>query len=276
MATTTYETVTTSVDPDGIAVLTLNRPEALNAMNVPMIRDFSAALWDLDGREDVRVIVLTGAGQAFCAGADMAQDMFGKEAMDDVAALPRPAPLWELSTPLIAAVNGSAVGLGISLAMLCDIRLVADEAKMAFLFGRRGMVPDGGSSWLLQRQIGLSRAMELMLTGRFFRGPEAVEMGFAIQSVPAADILSAAIELAGEIARNVAPMSAAVIKHLNYRAAAEPDRAAASELEGEVIRWAGRSVDAKEGVLAFFERRPPEWTLSKHIDFPGRLASEPV
>jgi enoyl-CoA hydratase/carnithine racemase len=163
------------------------------------------------------------------------------------------------------------VGIGITLPMQWDVRIVAREARLGFVFNRRGITPEANSTWIVPRLIGVSRAMELMLSGRLFSGEEAVAMGLASQAVDADQVLPTAMALARDIADNVAPLSAAITKRLIYRFLSEPDRVAAQHLEGQAFAWMGQQADAREGVTAFLEKRAPDWKLSKHTQLPFDL-----
>jgi enoyl-CoA hydratase/carnithine racemase len=267
-----YETIVVQVD-QGVATITLNRPEQLNAWDWQMHRELRTAYAALDDSDEVRAIVLTGAGRAFCAGAALApkgETFDGSRsptAWDD--RYPGPArEAAELDTPVIAAINGPAVGAGITMAVACDIRIAAEDAKIGFVFNRRGVIPDADLLWFLPRMIGYARAMDLLLTGRIFSGREAAEVGLVSRAVPAQDVLATATDLARDIAANVAPASAAITKHVARQFLEETDRKAALERERVLFRWAGQQPDAREGVAAFLQRRPPQWQLSKHAQPP--------
>ncbi len=270
-----YETILVE-DADAIGIVTLNRPERMNAWTRQMGREIRAAIDSLDSREDIRAIVVTGAGSAFCAGADVGAEPRAAAAAEDAnPSTPRvasaPAPFWAMHTPIIAAMNGAAVGVGLTMALQWDLRIVAEEGKYGFVFSRRGFTPERGSTWLLPRLIGLARASDLLLTGRIFRGVEAVELGIASLAVPAEDVLPRARAVAYDIARNVAPVSAAVTKRLINEFLSEPDRAGAEVFEDAVFAWAADQPDAHEGISAFLSRRVPEWSQSKYADFPDQL-----
>jgi enoyl-CoA hydratase/carnithine racemase len=277
MATVAYETILVQRQA-GVGLITLNRPERRNAYTSRMGAELQAAFAELEADESVRAIVVTGAGRYFCVGADLERgaNTFNRLADDEQRARDRertsegPRP-WDMRTPIIAAINGSAVGIGITLPMQWDIRIVARDARLGFVFNRRGITPEANSTWIVPRLIGVSRAMELMLTGRMFTGAEAVEMGLASRAVEAEQVLPTALELARDIAANVAPMSAAITKRLIYRFLTEPDREAAQALEGRAFAWTGGQADAREGVTAFLEKRPPEWKLSKLTEVPFEL-----
>jgi enoyl-CoA hydratase/carnithine racemase len=259
----------------GVGVVTLNRPERRNAYTPRMGAELRDAFEELEADDEVRAIVVTGAGHHFCAGADLGRggSTFDRRSDDEertrdrerVAQGPRP---WEMRTPIIGAINGAAVGVGITLPMQWDVRIVARGAKLGFVFNRRGLVPEANSTWIVPRLIGVSKAMELLLTGRMFSGEEAVEMGLASLAVEASEVLPTAMALAQDIAENVAPLSAAVTKRLVYGFLAEPDRNRAQALEGRAFWWLGQQADAAEGVSSFLEKRAPQWKLSKQADLP--------
>src|SRR5579864_2941312 len=268
MATVAYETLLVQRQ-ERVGLITLNRPERRNAYTARMGAELQDAFQDLDKNEEVRAIVVTGAGKYFCVGADLERGANTFNRLADGEQRERAAggvPPWELRTPIIAAINGSAVGIGITLPMQWDIRIVARDARLGFIFNRRGVTPEANSTWIVPRLIGVSRAMELMLTGRLFTGVEAVEMGLASQAVEAEQVLPTAMALARDVADNVAPVSAAITKRLIYQFLAEPDRNAAHALESRAFSWAGAQADAREGVTSFLEKRKPNWKLSKHME----------
>ncbi|CAM2770403.1 enoyl-CoA hydratase-related protein [Prescottella defluvii] len=255
---------------DGVAVLTLDRPERRNAFTGEMGRLLGQMYRELDEDDDVRVLVLTGTPPAFCAGADLTPgpDTFAAPTRDDFTASPVTPPAFELRKPVIAAVNGHAIGIGLTIAMQADIRIVADDAKYAIPQVRRGVVPDAMSHWTVPRAAGMAAAAEILLTGRTFDGPEAVRLGIAGRSLPADEVLPAARELARDIVTNVAPMSAALSKRLLWDSARygfTPQQVADYET-GLHHRVMG-SADAAEGVRAFLERREPEWTSRVSTDW---------
>jgi enoyl-CoA hydratase/carnithine racemase len=271
----TYESIL--VERDGpVGIVTLNRPDVLNAWDWLMSEEMSHAFAAFDEDDDIRAIVLTGAGRAFCAGAGLrpAGATFDGSLKREDAAARIEGPkrgMEKLRTPVIAAVNGAAVGAGLTMALRADIVYVAEDAKLGFVFNRRGVVPDADLMWSIPRLIGYARAMDLLLTARIFRGEEAYRVGLASRSLPAAEVLPAAIGTAKDIAENVAPVSAAITKLVSRAFLEETDQAAALELERKLFRWAGQHADAPEGVNSFKEKRPPRWTLSKTRDFPTEL-----
>jgi enoyl-CoA hydratase/carnithine racemase len=257
-----FETVLVDVDA-GVATLTLNRPDAMNAFDQTMDREFHEAMWLLEADEAVRVIVVTGAGRAFCSGIDLSggADVFGADAHAahdeaqgvDADTVPERSAFWTMRTPIIGAINGAAVGAGLTVPMLFDLRVVAAEAKLGFVFARRGIVPDANICWLLPRLVGVERALELLVSGRMFSGEEAVAMGLALKAVPREDVLAEAQALAREIATWSAPAASGLVKQLVYEFLGETDRAAAFARETKVIWWAGEQPDAVEGVMSFLE-----------------------
>ncbi|WP_395108254.1 enoyl-CoA hydratase/isomerase family protein [Actinomadura sp. SCN-SB] len=270
-----YESIL--VDRDGpVGTITLNRPDRLNSWDWLMSAEIGHALGRFDADDGIRAIILTGAGRAFCAGAGLlpaGRTFDGSLTREEAEArYPGPhRPADRIRTPVIAAVNGHAVGAGMTMALRADIIVVAEEAKLGFVFNRRGVIPDADLLWSLPRLIGYSRAMDLLLTGRIFSGTDAARLGIASQAVPAESVLETAKQIAADIAANVAPVSAAITKLVARHFLEETDRSAALELERELFRWAGRHADAPEGVNAFREKRAPRWTLSKTKDFPVDL-----
>lgn len=245
---------------DGVAVLTLNRPERRNAYTAEMGELLSRAYRDCDDDDAVRAIVLTGAGTAFCAGADFTGDPFAAPGAGFTASPIDPAA-FELRTPVIAAVNGHAIGIGLTIALQADVRIMAADAKYAVAQARLGVVGDCMSHWTLPHLAGVSVAAELLLTGRTFDGAEALAMGLANYALPAGEVLERARNIARDIAVNVAPMSAALSKRLLWDTVAQaygPRRVA--ELETEAHLRVMGSAEAAEGVKAFTEKRAPRWS----------------
>ena len=254
---------------DGVAVLTLDRPDHDNAFSHAMGVGLSEAYRRCDEDDAVRAIVLTGAGRSFCVGADMSAGAatFERQESPSFSASPVEPPAFALRKPVIAAVNGHAVGLGFTLALQCDIRIVAREAKLGVLQVRRGVMPDAYAHFTLPRIAGFARAADLLLTGRKIQGDEAVELGLASRSLPSEEVLPAALEVAADIARNTAPVSVAVTKRLLW----ESGELTAAEVERKETalhhHLMGRE-DAIEGVMAYLERRAPDWKLRVSRDFP--------
>lgn len=260
------------VDRTGVATVWLDRPERGNAFTLTMTTRLHQVFAGLDADDAVRCIVVTGRGRHFSTGADLESGMLGISSEEvltgmrrDVANRIRP---WAMRTPVIGALNGSAVGMGLTLPMQWDIRVMAEDAKYGFVFNRRGVMPEFNSLWLLPRLIGLSTAVELLLTGRIFSGGEALALGLANRAVPAGSVLDVAREMAGDIAANTAPASTAITKRLVYEWLGEHDRERAFNEEWELFRWLGRQPDAAEGVRAFMEKRSPSWTMPKSTETP--------
>jgi enoyl-CoA hydratase/carnithine racemase len=272
MTVIAYDTITVATS-DQVATITLNRPDQLNAWDWQMHRELRHCYAALDADDDVRAIVLTGAGRAFCAGASLAPKGETFDGSRDPRAFDERYPgavadAPQLLTPVIAAINGPAVGAGITMAMSCDIRVAAADAKIGFVFNRRGVIPDADLLWSLPRIIGYARAMDLLLTGRIFTGQEAADVGLVSRAVPREEVLTVATQIATDIAVNVAPVSAALTKQVARQFLEETDRAAALERERVLFRWAGQQPDAREGVAAFLQRRAPQWQLTKHTPLP--------
>jgi len=264
------------VERDGpVGVITLNRPDRMNAWTWTMSTELGAAFAGLDADDDCRAIVVTGAGKAFCAGADLGgggETFSGRSqaigGRDDARAARRTRPANKLNTPVIAAINGAAVGAGLTMTVEWDLRVVAEDAKLGFVFNRRGVMPDADLLWLIPRLIGASAAMDLLLTGRMFSGKEALELGLVNRAVARDDVLTTAVALAKDIAVNVAPVSAAITKRVLWEFLTESDRRAASKRQNALFAWTGQQQDAKEGVIAFLEKREPKWQLRPSTDMP--------
>lgn len=256
---------------DGVAVIALNRPEAMNTFTGQMGLELSDAYRRCDADDDVRVVVLTGTGPAFCAGADMsegAETFANRQASSpEFSASPVSPAAFEIRKPVIAALNGHAIGIGLTLALQCDLRFFAAEARYGVLQVRRGVMPDAQSHWTLPRLVGIARAAEILLTGRKFDGHEAMALGIANRVLPAADVLAAALAMAQEMAVETAPLSVAVSKRLLWQSSAlsaEEVEHYETELHHHLM---GRN-DAAEGVMAFLERRSPRWSGSVREDWP--------
>ena len=271
----TYQTILTDV-AGKVATIWLNRPEQRNAFSPDMSRELHEAFAAFEADDGVRAIVVTGAGRYFSAGADLGRrggGTFSRSADADAAEQQDRAERVEprrMRTPVIAAMNGSAVGMGITLPVSWDIRFAAADAKYGFVFTRRGLVPEAGSSWMLPRLVGVSRAMELLLSGRIFSGAEGAEMGLFSRALPAGEVLPAAQEFARDLAANTSAVSVAATKELVYDALGQ-DRDESHAVEHQVFRWMGNQADAREGVTAFLEKRAPQWPLSKVKDHPPML-----
>jgi enoyl-CoA hydratase/carnithine racemase len=253
---------------DGVAVATLNRPERRNAFTGAMGASLGRVYQRCDEDDTVRVVVVTGAGDAFCAGADLspAGETFAAPTGDFRSSPVRP-PAFDVRKPVIAAVNGHAIGIGLSLAMQCDLRVFAQGAKYGFVHVRRGVIPDAHSHWTVPRAVGFARAADLLLTGRHVGADEAVTMGLASQAVPPEEVLPTALAIARDLAVHTAPLSVAISKALLWSSppltAGDADR-----LETAMHRHVMGRDDAREGVVAYLERRDPQWSLSPTRDWP--------
>lgn len=247
---------------DGVLQITLNRPERLNAWTAQMGGELIAALDRADADDDVRAVIVTGAGRGFCAGADLQSggDTFDYRKREHDGPQRDNGGEWTLrifrcTKPVIAAINGPAVGVGATMTLPMDVRLAADDARIGFVFARRGIIPEACSSWFLPRVVGISRAMEWVATGRVFSAQEGLEGGLIRSLHPKERLLDAARELAQEIAQNTAPVSVALARQLMWRmlGAEHPMVAHRADSRGMVSR--GQSADAVEGITAFLHKR---------------------
>jgi enoyl-CoA hydratase/carnithine racemase len=261
-----FEQILTELD-DRVLTITLNRPDRLNAWTATMGQELIAAFDRADSDDEVRAVVITGAGRGFCAGADLASGgaTFDYREREDVGAVARDnggqftLRVFDCRKPVIAAINGPAVGVGATMTLPMDVRLAADEARIGFVFARRGIVPEACSSWFLPRVVGISRAMEWVATGRVFSAQEALEAGLVRSVHPGGELLDAAYGLAREIVDNAAPVSVALARQLMWRmlGAEHPMLAHRADSRGMFAR--GQSADAREGVTAFLEKRSAEF-----------------
>jgi enoyl-CoA hydratase/carnithine racemase len=250
---------------DGVCTVTLNRPERLNAWTPVMQRELIAAAdrWDAD--DDVRAVVVTGAGRGFCAGADLAGGGDTFDWRDRGEETPRDGGgcfttrLFESTKPVIAAINGPAVGVGLTMTLAMDVRFAAQGAKLGFVFARRGIVPEAASSWFLPRLVGISRAMEWVATGRVFSAEEALEAGLVRAVLAPEELLTTAYALAREIADNTAPVSVALARRLMWTGLGLTHPMEAHRADSRAMFLRGQSADVREGVTAFLEKRPAEF-----------------
>src|SRR5437870_2001815 len=269
---------------EGVALVTLNRPERLNAYTPTMGHELAEAFAACDADDAVRAIVVTGAGRAFCAGADLGRggERFDREAAVEYRATPPDRPWekpwraiapWDVRKPIIAAINGAAVGVGATLPMQWDIRIAAESARIGFVFVRRGVVPEALSTWTLPRLVGMARAAELLLTGRILSAREALEWGLVSRVVADAELLATARALASEIARETAPVSVAITKWMLWHMQAELDLVRADDLDARAFWWTGTQPDAREGVRAFLDKRALRWSMRPSTDMPDFLSA---
>jgi enoyl-CoA hydratase/carnithine racemase len=258
---------------DHIATITLHRPDKLNAFTGTMMHELLEAFDAVDADDDVRAVIMTGSGRAFCAGADLSAGG-GTFAARDRSRVRRDGGgmvslrIFDLKKPIIAAINGPAVGVGITMTLPMDIRLVADTAKIGFVFARRGIVPEACSSWFLPRLVGISQAMEWVATGRIFPASEAVLHGLARSAHAPDDLLPAARVLAAEISANTSAVSVAMARQLMWRMLGATHPMEAHRADSAAMWALGRSADASEGVTSFLEKRSAVFSNRVSVDLP--------
>ncbi len=246
---------------DGVGTITLHRPDVRNAFGAGMGAALDEVYERCDADDGIRAVVLTGTPPAFCAGADMTAggDTFVARDKGAFSAAAVSTPAWTVRKPVIAAVNGHAIGLGLTLALQCDIRIFASDAKYGIVQVRRGVMGDAYSHWTLPRLAGMAAAAEILLTGRTFDGHEAKEFGLCSRVLPNDEVLPAALGIARDIAVNAAPLSVALSKRLLWESwGMTPAEVEARETSDHHLLMA--RPDAREGPVAFLERRPPRWT----------------
>ncbi|SOZ09938.1 crotonase/enoyl-CoA hydratase family protein [Cupriavidus taiwanensis] len=276
-ATPSFETLRYAVE-DGVATITLHRPDQLNAFTVQMMHELIAAFDATDADDNVRAVIVTGSGRAFCAGADLSGGSSTFDFEKRYGASPDTAHrdgggrvslrIFRSLKPVIAAVNGPAVGVGVTMQLPMDIRLASTDAKFGFVFARRGITPEAASSWFLSRVVGISTALEWCYTGRVFTAQEAHERGLVRSLHAPDDLLPAAQAIAREIAANAAPVSVAISRQLIWRMAGASHPMEAHKLDSRAIQSRGRSADVKEGVSAFLEKRPAAFPETVSHDMP--------
>ncbi len=269
-----YQTIATEIE-DRILTITLHRPDRLNAFNSTMLEELLRALDDADADDEVRAILFTGAGRGYCAGADLGRgggtfdggpEEEDAEHRDGGGILT--LRLFECKKPVIAAINGPAVGVGITMTLPMDIRIASDKARIGFVFARRGIVPEACSSWFLPRLVGISQAMEWVATGRVFSAQEALEGGLVSRVVSPEDLMPTARAIAAEIAENTSAVSVCLARHLLWKMLGADHPMEAHKLDSRAIRWMGRSADAYEGVSSFLEKREASFRMSASKDLP--------
>lgn len=272
-----YETIAYDV-ADRIATITLNRPDRLNAFTAQMMVDLIDAFDRADGDDEVRAVIVTGAGRGFCAGADLERgagtfDNRVRGGEQDIG-LHRDGGgrvtlrIYDMSKPIIAAINGPAVGVGITMTLPMDVRLAVPDAKIGFVFARRGLVPEACSSWFLPRVVGINRAMEWVSTGRVFPATEGKEAGL-IQHICAPDeLMPKAREIAAEVAQNTSAISVALSRHLLWKMLGADHPMEAHKVDSKCIYWLGQSPEVAEGVMSFLEKRAPNFPGKPSTDMP--------
>jgi enoyl-CoA hydratase/carnithine racemase len=264
---------------DQVATITLDRPDQLNAFTARMMYEMIAAFDRADADDNVRVVIVTGRGRGFCAGADLSGggetfshggggDASGAQSVVRDGGGILTLRIFESKKPVIAAINGPAVGVGVTMTLPMDIRLASENAKLGFVFARRGIVPEACSSWFLPRLVGISQAAEWVYTGRVFPATEALRAGLLRSVHPSDELLPAAHELAAEIAENTAPVSVALSRRMMWRMLTADHPMYAHRVDSRGIVARGASADAREGVMSFLEKRAPEFPLTVSQDFP--------
>ena len=260
-----YTEIAYDVD-DGVLTITLDRPDKLNAFTATMMRELIDAFDRSDADDDVRAVIVTGRGRGFCAGADLSAGAgtFDPEVQgrDTSSGVPRDGGglvtlrIFASTKPVIAAVNGPAVGVGVTMTLPMDVRLASESARFGFVFARRGLVPEAASSWFLPRVVGISRAQEWACTGRVFPAQEALDGGLVRSVHPPDELLPAARRLAREVADNTSPVSVALTRQMLWRMLGADDPMEAHRVDSRAIAARGASNDAREGVMSFLEKRP--------------------
>ena len=266
-----FETILYDVQ-DGILTITLNRPERLNAFNNAMRDEVIAALDAADADDEVKAIIFTGAGRAFCAGADLGGggDTFNYKPKDP--GVPRDGGglltllIFECLKPVISACNGAAVGIGATMQCAMDIRLASENAKYGFVFSKRGIVPEAASSWFLPRVVGISTALEWTFSGRVFPADEARNRGFVRTVYPADELMPAARELAKEFCNETSAVSVAMARQMMWKMLGADHPMEAHQIDSRGVYFTGKSEDAQEGVKSFLEKRP--------ANYPGKVSSD--
>jgi len=263
----------------GVATITLYRPDQLNALTQTMRKELIKIFMEADQDDSVRVVVVKGAGKAFCAGADLSS---GGSAFDQTVKEGRKVPIGEhrdgggqislaifrCRKPVIAAINGHAVGVGITMTLPMDIRIVSEEAKIGFVFARRGVVPEACSSWFLPRIVGISKAAEWVYTGRVFRASEEATSGLFSYVVSQDKVLEKAMTIAKEIAENTSAVSVALSKALLWHGYGEADPQSVHLIDSRCFFWMGHEKDSREGIESFLEKRPPKFSMKVSSDMP--------
>ncbi len=259
-----------------IALITLNRPDNLNAWTIIMMNELIQALDMADHDDGVRAVIVTGAGRAFCAGADLSAGRFsedqengGKKTVHRDTAGQATLKMFDLKKPIIAAINGPAVGVGITMTLAMDVRIASDDiSKMGFVFNRRGILPEGCSTYFLPRIVGISLASELVLTGRSFNSQEALEMGIVSRIVAPEKLMETARGVADEIANNTSAISTALARQMLWKGLGADHPMTMHILESKGLDYMFTSEDCTEGVMSFLEKRPAEFIMKPSQGMP--------
>lgn len=261
---------------NGIALLTLNRPEQLNAVNYEMLDEMINLINKADMDDEVRVVIVTGEGRAYCAGADLSPGGTKWDKTSEKLPISEhrdgggrvTLAIHKCRKPFIAAINGPAVGFGMTMTLAMDMRIVAEEAKVGFVFTRRGVVPEACATWFLPRIVGIAKATELTYTGRIFRAKEEAGSGLFNHIVPQDKVLPKAMEIAREIAENTSAVAVSLTKAMLWHGLGEDDPQSAHLIDSRCFYVMGASADSKEGVQSFLEKRPPKFKLKPSVDMP--------
>jgi enoyl-CoA hydratase/carnithine racemase len=292
-----YEQIAVNIE-HGILTLTLNRPEKLNAFTQKMMHEMIDVFTKVNGDDDVGAVIVTGAGRAFCAGADLSAGANTFDATTNPARKERDAgpvetvnwsdervrdgggrvtlSIYECLKPAIAAVNGAAVGIGATVLLAMDIRIAARDARFGFVFARRGIVPEAASSWFLPRVVGISQAMEWVATGRVFDAQEALAGRLVSRVLPDDELLPAARAVAAEIVENTSSISVALARQMMWGMLGAESPWDAHRLDSRAMAVVGGAGDAAEGVTSFLEKRPPRFPLRVSADYPDFLPAWPA
>ena len=285
-----FETLRYEIE-DQVLLLTMNRPERLNAFNSQMQREFLEALDHADTDDEIRAVIVTGEGRGFCAGADLSKgaetfdyDNQAEEAKADRASNEGRQEgsnawlrdgggllslrIYEFNKPIIAAINGPAVGVGVTMTLPMDIRIASTQARIGFVFSRRGIVPEACSSYFLPRVVGVSKALEWAYSGKVFDADEALRGGLVRSLHEPADLLPTARAIASEIAENTSAISVTMIRHMMWRMLGADHPMEAHKVDSRGIFHLGRGADAREGVVSFLEKRPADFTMKISEDLP--------
>jgi len=273
----TYQEVSYQI-AERIATITLNRPKKLNAFTHVMRDELIDAFVKADGDDEVRAVIVTGAGRAYCAGADLSAgtSTFDYAKREGLTAQTHrdgggmvSLRVFEMKKPVIAAVNGPAVGIGATMLLPMDVRLASTEARFGFVFARRGIVPEACSSWFLPRVVGIGQALEWTLSGRVFGAEEAKAGGLVSKVVPPDELLPAALALAREIAENTSPVAVALARQMMWRMLGADHPMEAHKVDSRGIFTMGASADVAEGIAAFKEKRTPRFPMRASTDMPA-------
>jgi len=291
---TDYKQIKTEIDENGIMVLTLCRPEAMNAFTGRMMHEMIDALDKADADDAVRAIIVTGDGErAFCAGADLSEGdkTFDYAARSDGGKKSNVISdgdevnwssqdirdsggiltlrIYDSIKPIIGAINGAAVGIGVTMQLPMDVRIASDNARFGFVFARRGIVPEACSSWFLPRIVGISQALQWCYSGEVFGAEEALRGGLVSEIVPPADLLARAKEMALQMTQMSSPVSVAMTRQMLWRMMGADHPMEAHKIDSKAVFGRGRQSDAKEGVMSFLEKRAPEFADKPSSDMPG-------